>query len=223
MRFRAFLAVNVLKLAPITHHLLATFTLLSFLGGCTNTVTIPATELPNLSVRTVETAKDWPEVRTVDGESQQIIGTIDAIAIITPTVRETIYQPFTARILGPTIEVWNVMGVRTYSLSDKPKVVIEYADTVRTRGVIGGVLVGLGVPTLLFGGVAIAPGVNELQSSGSRELLLAALLMFTGGLSFVISGAVIASHTPKKPTHSSGIHAPMLSLHPKGANLTLPF
>lgn len=223
MRFRALHAVNALKLAPVTHNLLAAFTLLSFLGGCTNTVTIPATELPNLSVRTVETAKDWPEVRTVDGATQPIIGTIDAIAITTPTVRETLYQPFTARIHGSTVEVWNVMGMRAYSLADKPRVVIEYADAVRTRGVVGGVLVGLGVPTLLFGGVAIAPGVNELQSSGSRELLLAALLMVTGGLSLVITGAVTAAYTPKKPTRTLGIHAPMLSLHPKGANLTLPF
>ena len=40
----------------------------------------------SLSTRTVEKAKDWPEVRTVDNGSQPIIGTIDAMPSPIPIV-----------------------------------------------------------------------------------------------------------------------------------------
>lgn len=191
-------------------------------SGCTTTVTIPASELPELSTPKVDAMTDWPEVRTVDGKQEQIVGSIEFTRINTPTGNETVYPPYMARINGPYLEVFDIMGVRGYPLADKQTITIEYYDSKRTRGVVGGVLVGLGVPVLLFGGGAVATEVAASDSS-DRSILIAGVTLVAAGLGLIIPGAVIAAKTPQKPSKWSTAHTPNLHIGPHGARMTIPF
>jgi hypothetical protein len=198
-------------------------------GGCTSTLNLPATELPKLSTQNVYASDDWVEVNTVEGDSQRIIGEIQTIHVQTPKGAMPVYQPFTARINGPHLEVWGQTGPRGYPLAENPTVKVEYDDAKKRRNALGGTLIGIGLPVMAGGGGLIYLGA-QLWNSG--DLLGPLLGVFPilfgvagvgGGIGMVVPGIVVLATDPKKDKGNSAALQPKLQIRPGGVDLTMQF
>jgi hypothetical protein len=198
-------------------------------GGCTSTVNLPATELPKLSTQSVHTSGDWVEVSTVEGDSQRIMGEIQTIQVQSPKGVEPVYQPFTARINGPYLEVFGPTGPRGFPLAENLTVKVEYEDLKKRRNALGGTLIGVGVPVAVAGGLLINLGVDLWDEAGGFGALLGFFpIVFGvagvgGGIGMIIPGIVVVATDPKKVTGNSAALQPRLQFRPGGVDLTMQF
>lgn len=199
------------------------------LGGCTSTVTMPATELPTLSTQSVQASAEWPEVTTVEGEPQKIIGTIETIRIQGANGGEPIYQPFAARINGPYLEVFGPTGPRGFPLAQDLTVTVEYNDAKKRRNAIGGALIGAGVPVFITGAVSMKAAVDIFETGGVFGFIgifpfLYGIIGIGGGIGMVIPGIVLVATDPAKPTGgNTAVLQPKLNIRPGGVDLTMQF
>ncbi len=202
-------------------------------GGCTSTVQLPATELPTLSTPSVQAGTEWPEVRTVAGPPEKIIGTIERIEISGNQGSEPIQLPFTARVNGPNLEVFGPAGFRGFPLTEDLRVSVEYNDLKKRRSITGGVLIGVGAP-ILIGGIALfglgidiagrGDGIDGLITGFAGGLLmLGGTIGIAGGLGMVIPGIVFVATDPKKPVGDTARIQPKLQIGPTGVDLSVKF
>lgn len=194
---------------------------LGIMSGCTTSVTIPVTELPLLSTPRVKALANWPEVTTTTGEKVAIVGTIENVSIESPRGDMVLVPPFAAWNRGPVVEVVHPLGRNFITWADNPTVVVQYDDLARRRVVVGSILGGLGVSTLLFG---LAGFIATRGDSPPHLETTVAVLALTGiGVGLMVPGGILAFRSPEKPHLSARSSAPKLMIGKNAVGVGIAF
>lgn len=200
----------------------------SLFGGCTSTVTVPASELPQLSTQTVRASSEWPTVHAFEGERIPIVGPIERIDIHSAQSTVPLYPRFAARIHGPYLEVTSASGMRGISLEGNPTITIQYENLTRKRNILGSILIVAGAPFLMGGGVFIVNAARNRDAifEGSLERtssLFIGIPFAAAGLGLAIPGIIFVATNPKKRAHVSAALQPRLQVGPGGVGMMMAF
>lgn len=200
----------------------ALFTSVLALGACTTTVTIPASDLPELGPATGPAPAHWPVVHTKEEGDKTLKGTVEEVRLSTRGGTWPIYLPMKARIEGDALLVNSPLGPQAFRLQDVGPAEVTYYDKEKVYKMPGGTLVGVGSPFLVTGLVLFVAGLSEGGFGGGVATLVG--LSSTGvGLAFFIPGVVLLSLDPKPPGAQAASAGPRLEVGPGGMRFSTTF
>jgi len=202
----------------------------AFIGGCSSTVTIPASQLRLLSAPRVANMADWPEVTAVDGEKVEIVGDVEFLKARvemhmhgSKTSEElTLESPFVAWNRDPYVLVQHQLPFRGgFGITPDTPVLVQYKDRKQLRTALGSSMVGLGALGLFFGFAGLTAQKTGTESHFETTL---AMTFITGtGIGLVVSGAILAARAPEKPHQSAHLHSPRFFVGRNGAGISGAF
>jgi len=198
------------------------------LSGCsvTTTVRVPATELPSLSTGEMANAASWPELRTVDGQTWRMMGTVDRVRVHYNSEIASVAPPFTAKIDDERLQIFSGGRRSTFALKNISSVSIDYYDAKASRKRAGIVMIALGGACLpLAAATAIGPrsAMRTDEYTWRDPLFRIAGALLAIHLILTPPGIYLASTDPARPNSPLANVRPILHISPDGAAISSSF
>jgi len=201
----------------------------AILAGCagttTATVKVPVDEFIELSASEAQSSQSWRVVRTVDGTTERLTGTIEEYRIVHKSGVLRLAPPVYAYSEGLHLGLVTASG-RKFDLTDVSHVAVDYrpaagSPTSESKSV-GIALLAVGTPILAVSTLFFVGGLMS-GGEGAIPVVFVSPLVALGATALVIPGIVLVRRDQPKPQGPSAWIRPTLQVLPNGVVMTTAF